>query len=115
MGVLKEVERVLLNGKRENSASTHKKGSVISRVGSFLSSLGGGKSPRIIVKIPLNRPIGKVFYTVESDKDPVTFNKRKDAEQFKKLLAVSVAGIKSDIVRREVTEEGYEPTYGDRK
>lgn len=52
---------------------------------------------------------------MQSDLDPVTFLKRKDAEHFKKLLAVSVAGIKSDIVRREVTDEGYEPTYGDGK
>lgn len=71
----------------------------------------GGKQPRYVIRIPLNRPIGKVFYTVQSTVEPVTFNKRKDAEAFKKLLAVSTAGIKGDIVRREVTEDGYEPTY----
>jgi hypothetical protein len=108
MGVLERLEKVLLSGKKVNSASTPKKESVISRVVSYLRV---DLTPKYIIKIPLNRPIGKVFYTVQSTIEPVTFNKKKDAEAFKKLLAVSTGEIKADIIRREVTKEGYEPTY----
>lgn len=59
------------------------------------------------MKFPKGTRIGKVTYTVESEFDPITFNKRKDAEAFKKLLAMSTVGYKSDIIRREVTDEGY--------
>ena len=112
MGVLKELKRVLLNGKKENSASSQKKGSVIARVVSFLIPKD---NPRIVFKVPLGRPIGKVYYTVESELDPVTFKKKKDATTFSKLLLVSNLELKSDIVRREITDNGYEVTYGDRK
>lgn len=53
------------------------------------------------------------MYTVESDLDPVTFSKRKDADVMKDTLKRAVVPIKSDIVRRETTKEGYIPTYGD--
>lgn len=84
------------------------------RVVSFLKG-EESKAVRYVLRIPKNFPIGNVFYTVESSIEPVTFTKRKDAEAFKKLLAQSTLIIKSDIVRREVTDEGYIPTYGDRK
>lgn len=76
--------------------------SVIAEVVSFRK-----QRPRYILKIPLTQRVGKVTYTVESAVEPVTFNKRKDAEAFKKLLAISVHGYKSDIVRREITDEGF--------
>lgn len=56
-----------------------------------------------------------MYYTVQSPLDPVTFTKKKDATAFSKLLLASTAEVKSDIVRREVTDNGYEVTYGDRK
>lgn len=56
----------------------------------------------------MNKPIGKVLYTVESAYEPVHFTKRKDAKQYQELLARSTAEVKADIVRREVTDEGYE-------
>lgn len=70
-----------------------------------------------MLKIPLGKPIGKVYYTVESELDPVTFVHKRDAKQFQDLLfrSVNIQGIKSDIVRREVTDKGYEVTYGDSK
>ena len=72
---------------------------------------------RYVLKIPKTHPIGNVFYTVESTIEPVTFYKRKDAECFKKLLnSAATQNYKADIIRREVTDEGYIPTYpGDRK
>lgn len=66
-------------------------------------------------KIPLGRPIGRVYYTVHSELDPMTFSKKKDAVAFSKLLSVSNLELKSDIVRREITDEGYEVTHGSRK
>ena len=69
---------------------------------------------RYVLRIPKTKPIGKVFYTVQSTIEPVTFYKRKDAETFKRLLNQSSTGLyQADIIRREVTEEGFIPTYGD--
>lgn len=85
---------------------------MIARVVSYLKPKN---KPKIIFKIPLGKPIGRVYYTVQSPLDPVTFTKKKDATAFSKLLLASTAEIKSDIVRREVTDNGYEVTYGDRK
>jgi hypothetical protein len=74
--------------------------------------IGGGlfqrQRPIFRVKVPMNKPIGKVLYTVESAYEPVHFTKRKDAKQYQELLARSTAEVKADIVRREVTDEGYE-------
>ena len=84
-------------------------------IAKVVSWLKPKENHRIILKIPLGRPIGKVYYTVESELDPLTFNKKKDAVAFKKLLLVSNRELKSDIVRREITDNGYEVTYGDRK
>lgn len=67
---------------------------------------------RYIIKIPKNRPIGKVFYTVESTIEPITFYKRKDAECFKELLnKKATSSYNADIIRREVTDEGYHVPY----
>lgn len=64
-----------------------------------------------MLKVPKSKPIGDVFWTVQSPIEPVTFTKKKDATAFAKLLHTSTNSLKSDIVRREVTKEGYEPTY----
>lgn len=109
---LRERIKGLRSGKKENSANTPRRESVIARVVSFLTPTS---KPRIVFKLPLNKPIGKVYYTVESELDPVTFKKKKDALTFKKLLSISNLELKSDIVRREITDNGYEVTYGDRK
>ena len=103
------------NGKKVNSASLPKRESVIAKVASFLKR--ERTQVRYIIKIPLNRPIGKVFYTVESTIEPVTFYKRKDAECFKQLLNNAATNhYNADIIRREVTDDGFIPTYpGERK
>lgn len=93
--------------------SLQKVESVIARVVSYLRN-----KPRVEYgkyKTPRNKPIGKPTYTVQSTIEPITFKKRRDAVAFKKLLQDSTNSIKGDIVRREVTDEGFEPTYGDRK
>lgn len=84
-------------------------------IAKVVSWLKPRENPRIVFKLPLGRPIGKVYYTVESSLDPITFSKKKDAVAFKKLLLISNLELKSDIVRREITDNGYEVTYGDRK
>lgn len=66
-----------------------------------------------MIKIPNNKPIGKVLYTVESRLDPITFTRRKDAYLLKSLLNDSASNIQAEVIRREVTTEGYIPTYGD--
>ena len=66
------------------------------------------KSHRIVLKVPVKWGSNKVFYTVQSNLDPVTFTKRKDAEAYRKLIKLSTGEYKGDIIRREVTEEGYE-------
>lgn len=87
---------------------------MIAKVASFLSR-ERTQYQRFVIKIPLNNPIGNVFYTVESELDPVTFLEEKDAKALQRLLRKSTLALKSDIVRREVTDEGFIPTYGDRK
>lgn len=74
------------------------------------------KKPQIhhVLKVPKTHPLGPVVYSVESELDPITFNKRKDAEAFKRLIATSVHVHKGVIVRREITHEGYIPTYGEK-
>lgn len=112
MEVYKEGGKVLQLGKKTNSNGSLKRDSVITRVVSFLTP----KTPRYIVTMPLNRPIGKVMWTVQYENVNVTFRKKKEAKEFQKLLAHSVAELPSVIIRREVTDEGYEPTYnGGRK
>lgn len=105
-----ELKKVLLSGKKESLVSMQKSESVIARVVSYLRN-----KPRVEYekyKTPRNKPIGKVIYTVQSTIDPISFKKKKDAVAFKKLLQDSNNSIKGDIVRREVTDEGFEPTYG---
>lgn len=50
---------------------------------------------------------------MQSPLGPITFNRYRDAVDFRILLDASLNGIKGDIVRREITKEGYHPTYGD--
>lgn len=67
---------------------------------------------RYKVRVPLNKPIGKTSYVVQSTIEPVTFYKRKDAKLLKELLnKAATQNYKADIIRREVTDEGYIPTY----
>lgn len=101
----RELPKGLRSGDPKNSEPLPRKGSVITRVGSYLKRQ---KQPRFVVKIPKNKPIGKCIYTVQSAYEPVHFNKRKDAEAYKKLLAQSTAELKADIIRREITDEGFE-------
>lgn len=105
---LRKLRRGLQPGKKKNSSLLSKLVNEIVRVGSL-------KKNKIVLKIPLGKPIGKVYYSVESELDPMTFKKKKEALAFQKLLLVSTSELKSDIVRREVTDKGYEVTYGDRK
>ena len=81
---------------------------MIARVASFLN-----KRPQVwhVLKIPKSN-LGTVFYTYESRLDPITSNKRKDAETLKRTLLLATHPIKGDIIRREVTDEGYNVTYG---
>lgn len=84
---------------------------MIARVVSYLKPKN---KPRFVFKVPLGKPIGKVYYTVQSEIDPVTFKRKKDAVAFCKLLSLSTLELKGDIVRREIVDN-YEVTYGDRK
>jgi len=111
MAAKREQKKGLQSGEKESLADMLRKGSVITRVGSFLKR---HKKTRFIVKVPKGKPIGNVIYTVESAYEPVHFNKRKDAKQYQELLARSTAELKADIVRREVTKDGYDVTYGDK-
>ena len=112
MAESKEQQKDLQSGKKENLAGTPRIGGVIAKVVSYLKPKN---KPRFIFKVPLGKPIGKVYYSVQSSFDPVTFTKKKDAVAFSKLLLISAAEVKSDIVRREITDTGYEVTYGERK
>lgn len=100
------------SGKKASSVSMQVLVNAIARVASSLK-----RKPKInyVLKIPLNKPLGKVLYTVHSTIEPVTFYKRKDAEAFKKLLGLSASASKGAIVRQEITDEGYIPTYGENK
>lgn len=110
MVVSKERKKDLPSGKKASSAGLRRLGGVIATAAFFLKKQ---RKTRYILKIPKTKPIGKVFYTVQSTIEPVTFTKHKDAKHFQHLLLVSTNSLSSDIVRREVTNEGYEPTYGD--
>lgn len=89
-------------GRRRNSKLTWLRDNV-TRVADLFRT----PKPDYILKVPKNVRLGKVTYTVQSTLEPVTFNKRKDAVAFQKLLSKSANRIESDIVRREITEEGY--------
>lgn len=75
---------------------------MITKVGSFLKH-----KPQIRYKIKMpTKPIGKVSWmvTMEGCK-PITYATRKDAKALVDLVAV--AGLKADIIRHEVTEDGF--------
>lgn len=92
------------SGKTGSSVSSPGKGSVIAKVASFLKRQ---PKPRFAISLPKGRSFGKFFYTVQSPIEPVTFTKKKDAEAFSKLLRASTAEYESDIVRREITDDGF--------
>lgn len=94
----------------KDSQRGRRKNSVVMRVVESVMKRAGSRKPHYVIKLPLNKRIGRVFYTVQSPIQEVTFTKRKYAERFKELLEESTEAYQSDIVRREVTEEGYELT-----
>jgi hypothetical protein len=98
------VKKVSQRGKKTSSKILWLRDFVMSVAGSLLAP------QRIhVFKFPVGRRrIGKVIYTVRSKHDPVSFTKRKDAEAYQKLLLNSLNFLESDIVRHEITEEGYE-------
>lgn len=49
-----------------------------------------------------------ITYIVQSSLNPVAFKRKKDAKEFQRLLLVSTSKMKSVIVRREITKEGFE-------
>lgn len=54
------------------------------------------------------------MWTVQSNIEPVTFYKKKDAKCFQDMLnSKATAHYNADIIRREITEEGFIPTHGD--
>lgn len=107
------LEKGSVPGSQKNSASLLKPEGVIARVAFFLRHKR--RRARFVIRVPKLYPIGKVFYTVESPIEPITFTNKKEAKGLQRLLRRSTLQLKSDIVRREVTDDGYEPTYGDTK
>ena len=59
------------------------------------------------IDLPSPAEVG-VTYTVVSTLNPVKFRKKGDALKFKALLKNATTPIPSDIVRREITKEGFE-------
>lgn len=88
------------HGKKRNSKSSWLR-DLVTRRGS------SSKKTKYVFTFPKTAKLGKVTYTVESRFDPITFSKRKDAVEFKRLLSSSVVGYESSIVRREITDEGF--------
>lgn len=106
MGAKLEQVKASPSGKKTNSKGSQLLANVIAVVGSYLK----GKRPvRYVVSVPKGRAFGKAFYAVEPEHAIVsmTFTKKKDAEAFQKLLKVSTREMQSDIVRREITDDGY--------
>lgn len=97
-------EKEQRRGQKVNSMPWSRVVPVMAKVVSYLKMQ---RKPTYILKLPLSKRIGKVFYTVQSTIEPVTFTKKKDAEQFKELLNKSTGVYQPDIVRREVVDEGY--------
>lgn len=104
MAASEEPKKDLPVGKKASSVSLRGLGKGIAR---GVSSLKRKPRPRHILKIPIGRTFGKIFYTVQSPIEPVTFTKHKDAKDFQRLLKCSTSKLKSEIIRREITEEGY--------
>jgi len=104
MAVLRELKKALQRGRQKNSSGTHRVDRAIARVGSFLKK---ERSPRYVVKIPKGRTFGKVLYSVRAVTDTKTFTKLKDARDYQRLLRSSTAEMQSEIIRREITDEGY--------
>ncbi|MCA9333850.1 hypothetical protein KC963_02280 [Candidatus Saccharibacteria bacterium] len=106
MGVNQGVKKASQNGKKASLVSLHRLVDVIARGGSYLKTK---KPARYIVSVPNGRSFGKAFYSVEAQEaiTTLTFIKKKDAEAFKKLIKSSTSELSSDIVRHEITDEGY--------
>lgn len=104
MAVKPEQKKVSRSGKTVSSVSSPRKGNVIARVVSYLR---GEPAIRYRLLIPKGRSVGKVLYAVEFGIVTTTFTSRRDALTFKQLLLLSVESYQSDIVRREISDEGF--------
>lgn len=114
MAVLEKLKKALRSGSQVSLVGLRRIGSEIGEVASSLKK----DPPRLILKIPKGKPIGTVYWSVSVDEPikTVTFAKKKDAASLKRLLSKgSIHPYSSDIVRREITDKGYEPTYEDGK
>lgn len=94
----------LLSGRRVSLVGLRKKGSVIAKVGSYLKR---EKPITYVLRVPHGKPVGKVTWAVDFGLVSVNFRTKRKAEEFQKLLSHSVEEYPSDIVRREITQEGY--------
>lgn len=101
-------KRVLRRGKKISSVAMRRVVRGMIRAGSYLKPVKA--RGRRVEWNETKRSLGKYFYTVESPIEPVTFTRKRDAESFKRLLKNSTAEYRSDIVRREITKEGYHVT-----
>lgn len=102
MAALPKGKKGLRLGTRVILVGTLISGYVMEKVASY-------RKTRVVVKPPkvsnVAAPIYKV--TAELPQYSLYFGKRKDAECYKKMLAKSGSQIKSDIVRQEITDDGY--------
>lgn len=93
--------KVLGAGKKVSSKATQLKDRAIAKVGS------SPKETTLRVETPKGRAFGRVLYRVKAVADTKTFTKLKDAREYRRLLKASTASVESEIIRTEVTEEGY--------
>lgn len=109
MAVSKKLTKGLQLGKKASSVVLQKLGSVTRTVGSYR------RQPVLKIPAPKVANVGKATYFVQV-RDPIgfptlEFDKRKDAECFKKMLNQSRTTmgmqLKADIIREEKTNEGY--------
>ena len=103
MAVSSKQQKDSVSGKKENSASTPKKGSVIQRVASYLKI---SDSPRVQLK-PTNKKLGYVMYRVDWQGFNALFTRLADARHFKRLLKKSAPVVEPVIIRTDTTEDGY--------
>lgn len=100
----KKQRKGLLSGRRVSLVGLRKPGSVIAKVGSYLKR---EKPVAYILRVPKGKPVGNVTYAVDFGLVSVNFRTKKKAEEFQRLLSHSIEEYESDIVRREITQEGY--------
>ena len=100
MAVSKKAKKVLQRGKKESLVGLLKRGREIVRDASSRNKKQ--------YKLPTSKlKVGKVTHAVEFGLVTITFPTKRDALAFQKLLSRSVEKYPSDIVRREITDEGF--------